>query len=44
MIRVPVWNAKDVGLYPVSDDKVVVIFQLYKYTFFKDLLILNKTK
>ena len=44
IIRVPVWNAKDVALYPVSDDKIVVIFKLYKCTFLKNLLILNKTK
>lgn len=29
IIRVPVWNAKDSGLYPVSDDQVVVVFKLY---------------
>lgn len=29
IIRVPVWNAKDVGLYSVCAEKAVVIFKLW---------------
>ena len=29
IVRVPVWNAKIVGLYLVPDEKAVVLFKLW---------------